>query len=238
VFLPSVPEGFEVRSTVLGIDGPGDYLSDEFLRCIRAKLDLVVRSVEENLGDIIVWCDVNIRFFDLSPSALAAELESSASDVLFQRESPRMDDVNTGFFVCRCTPAALDFFTTVRSELESHPNENEQIVVNRLLFKEKWEMWNGKCESVGSARIACSIKNSKFGIRNGETHRGHECGKWEIRNRETRERKAEFTDFLGLPSPPFLRPHARMATATSSGDLPRELHKRPGRGRAKARAVP
>ena len=104
VFLPSVPEGFEVRSTVLGIDGPGDYLSDEFLRCIRAKLDLVVRSVEENLGDIIVWSDVDIRFFDLSPSALAAELESSACDVLFQRESPRMDDVNTGFFVCRCTP--------------------------------------------------------------------------------------------------------------------------------------
>ena len=119
-----------MRSTVLGIDGPGDYLSDEFLRCIRAKLDLVVRSVEENLGDIIVWCDVNIRFFDLSPSALAAELESSASDVLFQRESPRMDDVNTGFFVCRCTPAVLEFFTAVRSELESHPEENEQMVVN------------------------------------------------------------------------------------------------------------
>ena len=37
VFLPSVPEGFEVRSTVLGIDGPGDFLSDEFLRCTRAK---------------------------------------------------------------------------------------------------------------------------------------------------------------------------------------------------------
>ena len=71
VFLPSVPEGFEVRSTVLGIDGPGDYLSDEFLRCIRAKLDLVVRSVEGNLGDIIVWSDVDIRvlsrFFPLDP---------------------------------------------------------------------------------------------------------------------------------------------------------------------------
>jgi hypothetical protein len=135
VFLPSVPQGFAVRSTVLGIDGPGDYLSDEFFRCIRAKLDLVVRSVEENSGDIIVWSDVDIRFFDLSPSALTAELESSACDVLFQRESPRMNDVNTGFFVCRCTTAVLEFFKTVRSELESHPEENEQMVVNRLLKK-------------------------------------------------------------------------------------------------------
>jgi hypothetical protein len=60
VFLPSAPKGFEVCSTALGIGGPGDYLSDEFLRCIRVKLDLVIRSVEENLGDAIVWCDVDI----------------------------------------------------------------------------------------------------------------------------------------------------------------------------------
>ena len=134
MFLPSVPEGFDVRSTVLGIDGPGDYLSDEFLRCIRAKLDLVGRSVSENPGDVIVWSDVDIRFFDLTPSALAAGLETSACDILFQRESPRMKDVNTGFFVCRCTPAAADFFQTVRAELESRLKENEQMVVNRLLL--------------------------------------------------------------------------------------------------------
>jgi hypothetical protein len=170
VFLPSVPEGFEVRSTILGIDGPGDYLSDEFLRCIRAKLDLVVRSVEENLGDIIVWCDVNIRFFDLSPSALAAELESSASDVLFQRESPRMDDVNTGFFVCRCTPAALDFFTTVRSELESHPNENEQMVVNRLILNKEFGIRNSEFE-MEKPIAGTSAANGKFGIEKPENEK-------------------------------------------------------------------
>jgi hypothetical protein len=136
VFLPSVPEGFEVRPSALGIEGPGDYLSDEFLRCIRAKLDLVVRSVAENPGDIIVWSDVDIRFFRLASGALTAELEASECDILFQRESPRMDDVNTGFFVCRCTPAVLEFFTAVRSELASHREGNEQMAVNRLLLKE------------------------------------------------------------------------------------------------------
>ncbi len=152
VFLPSVPEGFEVCSTILGIDGPGDYLSDEFLRCIRAKLDLVIRSVEENLGDIIVWCDVDIRFFDLSPSALAAELESSACDVLFQRESPRMDDVNTGFFVCRCTTAVLEFFKTVRSELESHPEEKgssaKSVLIPFLTYRSDCQ-WLGRLRRVG-----------------------------------------------------------------------------------------
>ena len=135
IFLPSVPAGFEVRATEIGIEGAGDFLSDEFLRCIRAKIDLVVRSVAENLGAVIVWSDVDIKVFNLSPSALAAELESSACEILFQRESSRIGDVNTGFFICRCTPAMGTFFRAVRAELESHPEENEQMAVNGLLLK-------------------------------------------------------------------------------------------------------
>lgn len=133
VFVPSVPEGFEVRATQVGIDGPGDYLSGEFLRCIRAKLDLVVASIEENQGQVIVWSDVDVRFFDLTPDRLGVQALSSSRDILFQRESPRMPDVNTGFFVCHCTPAVLEFFRAVRAELDRHPEENEQMVVNRLL---------------------------------------------------------------------------------------------------------
>lgn len=159
VFRPSVPEGFEVRPTLIGIEGPGDYLSDEFLRCIRAKLDLVVRSIAENPGKVIVWSDVDIQFFDASPSELTAELESSEYDVLFQRESPRLNDVNTGFFVCRCIPAVLVFFRTVRSELDQHREENEQMVVNRLIFNNELETWNSK---LGTLKPKSSTQNSQI----------------------------------------------------------------------------
>ncbi|MFZ4773881.1 MAG: putative nucleotide-diphospho-sugar transferase [Terrimicrobiaceae bacterium] len=134
VFLPSVPAGFEVRASVIGIEGRGDYLSDEFLQCIRAKLDLVVTSIEENLGQEIVWSDVDIRFFDVTPDGLGVQLLSADCDILFQRESPRMLDVNTGFFVCHCTQPVLDFFRTIRTELDLYPEENEQMVVNRLIL--------------------------------------------------------------------------------------------------------
>jgi hypothetical protein len=157
VFLPSVPSGFDVQASLVEISGPGDYLTKEFLRCIRAKLDLVVRSVEENPGKVIVWSDVDIRFFVLTPDVLVAELEASACDILFQRESHRLPDVNTGFFVCRCTPAVEGFFTAVCAELESHPEENEQMVVNRLL--------NGKCEI---RNLECGMQYGKFGMGNFE----------------------------------------------------------------------
>lgn len=133
IFLPSIPAGFEVRASRLEIDGPGDFLSAEFLSWIRKKIDLVVQSIEENPGKVIVWSDVDIRFFDLTPDLLGVEMLSSDCELLFQRESPQISDVNTGFFVCRCTPVVLDFFRAVRAELDLHPEENEQMVVNRLL---------------------------------------------------------------------------------------------------------
>ena len=144
VFLPSVPSGFDVRSTALSIGGPGDYLSAEFLECIRKKIDLVLGSIEENRGDVILWSDVDIRFFQLVPEDLERAVESSGKKILFQRESPRMDDVNTGFFVCRCVTPVLDFFQAVRTELDHFPAENEQMVVNRLLQNEECKMENAE----------------------------------------------------------------------------------------------
>jgi len=99
-------------------------------------VDLMVRSIAENPGNVIAWSDVDIRIFDLTPESLAAELDALQCDILFQRESPRMEDVNTGFFVCRCTPSVVHFFQLVLSELELRPEENEQMVVNRLLLQD------------------------------------------------------------------------------------------------------
>lgn len=126
-----------MKSEVFDESGAGDYLSPEFLRCIRKKMDLVVRSIAENPGKIIGWSDVDIRIFELTPERLISEVEASQNDILFQRESPCLPDINAGFFVCRCTPAIQDFFQNVRSELSLHPDENEQMVINRLLQNRK-----------------------------------------------------------------------------------------------------
>ena len=50
-FLPSVPVGMEVVAEPLPIAGEGNYLSEEFLRCIRAKMERVVRAFTHAAGD-------------------------------------------------------------------------------------------------------------------------------------------------------------------------------------------
>src|SRR4051812_19412588 len=74
-FLPTVPGGFTVTSSLLEIEGAGDYLSAEFLRCISGKIELVLKSIKDNWGDVIVWSDIDIQFFNLQPALLLAQLD-------------------------------------------------------------------------------------------------------------------------------------------------------------------
>ena len=131
-FRPSVPPGFDLRPLPLPGAGPGDFLSPEFLECIRRKLDGIGRSLREAPGDLMVWSDVDVVCFDLAPDRLAALAEGH--DLLFQRETRRFLDVNAGFLVIRSNPRTIAFFDRVARQLAAHPEENEQRTINRLLF--------------------------------------------------------------------------------------------------------
>ena len=133
IFAPSVPKGFEVHPTPIEETGNGDFLSPEFLRCIRRKLDLIRDSLKNHEGQILVWSDVDIRFVNLTPVTLLADFESAKSDIAFQRESPRLTDVNTGFFVCLANHAVRELFDQVQSHLHENPAINEQMAMNHLL---------------------------------------------------------------------------------------------------------
>jgi len=138
-FLPSIPETFSVHAESIELAGPGDFLSPEFLHCINQKISLIIESLRTNLGDVIVWTDIDIRVFSLSPSKLVSEL--GKHDIAFQREGKEGQYVNTGFFVCRANQRVIDFFRRVSAALHDDPQVNEQIVVNRLLDDQSALSW-------------------------------------------------------------------------------------------------
>jgi nucleotide-diphospho-sugar transferase len=138
-FLPSIPETFSVHAESIELAGPGDFLSPEFLRCINRKMELVLESLHTNRGEVIVWADIDIRFFSLAPDDLRVEL--GEHDIAFQREGKKGQYVNTGFFVCRANQRLIDFFRRVSAALHDDPHVNEQIVVNRLLDDQSELSW-------------------------------------------------------------------------------------------------
>ena len=134
-FAPTIPVGVELVAERLEIDGSGDFLSPEFLRCIREKIRRIRMSIARNPGEIIVWSDVDIAFCGDPVAEVAAAFRASPGrDVLFQREARSMPDVNTGFFGVRCGPEPAAFFERVEERLAAEPGKNEQAVVNDLLL--------------------------------------------------------------------------------------------------------
>ena len=130
-FEPSLPNTFEIQRSLLEIHGSGDFRTPEFLRCICSKVDLILESLQQNAGEIVVWSDVDIRFFDITPEILTACL--GEHDIVFQREGHKDTDINCGFFVCRCTNRLSKFFEMVKEGLLQDPVANDQMIINRLL---------------------------------------------------------------------------------------------------------
>jgi len=130
-FKPTIPNSFELQTAIIELEGAGDFLSPEFIRCICRKIELIMESVRANSGGAIIWSDIDIQFFDITPEALLSQLGDH--DIAFQPEGPRVKHVNTGFFICRCNDRVLRFFEKVRDGLQASPGMNEQYIINLLL---------------------------------------------------------------------------------------------------------
>lgn len=133
-FLPSVPDGFEVIATPLQISGAGDFLSEEFLRCIRAKIALMVESIQSNRGSWILWSDVDILLNQGTQEALNHIIRDAGNrDIFFQSETRAKGEVNTGFILIRCGDLTETFFRNVGIRLDLETTKNEQTVENEML---------------------------------------------------------------------------------------------------------
>ena len=124
----TLPAAFESHPNVLDIEGAGDFKSAGFLNTIRAKIGLIVDSLELCSGSTIVWSDVDIVFFDKAGDLLDQVVADAPDcDVFFQKEfSGNRTDVNTGFMVIRCNDRSRDFFSRLLANEDLGAGKNEQ----------------------------------------------------------------------------------------------------------------
>ena len=81
-FLSTILAGFTVQSELIEMFGEGHYDSPQFVPCVVKKVDLILRSLCENVGSVIIWSDVDIRFYRLTPDIATTELGDR--DIVFQ----------------------------------------------------------------------------------------------------------------------------------------------------------
>jgi hypothetical protein len=131
-FLPTIPLGFTLQSEVIEMFGEGHYNSIQFVPCVVKKVELILQSLHEHADSVIIWADVDIQFYRLTPDIAMAELGDR--DIAFQAAGVPANEINSGFFICRCNDRVIKFFEKVRHGLANeYAGELEEVVINKLL---------------------------------------------------------------------------------------------------------
>lgn len=134
-FRPTLSPEFDLQVVRADTGGPGDFLAPDWSQAMVEKGRATCESLEQNRGDIIVWSDVDLQFFNLRPADLQELLVQSGCDILFQPEWRDRDEINGGFFVCRCTDAVIALFAAVFQDMQRLAEPRNQPAINARLQK-------------------------------------------------------------------------------------------------------
>ncbi len=141
-FLPSLDQNaFELNALDLEQEGKGEFLADDFKRCILYKVDQIITSIKKHDGKIIVWSDVDIQFFGLTAAKMLDPFKNEKLLFAIQRLARGRNDACGGFYALRCNQQTLMFFEQVLQTTIHETNGNEQDAINLLLQRQDAPAW-------------------------------------------------------------------------------------------------
>lgn len=139
-FVPSLTPNLELINHTINLQGQGDYLSEEWLECINHKVHLILRSIQANPGEIIIWSDVDIIFFADPEPEIQKIFQDPRISIAMQHESKHNPYINGGFLVIRSNKESEAFYQKLLELLPKFfPEEHEQDVMNKMLHSPEYK---------------------------------------------------------------------------------------------------
>jgi len=139
-FLKSLQDDWELNILQVEISEKkyGDFSTPGFKDAVKKKTELILNSIKDNFGEVIIWSDLDIQFFDKCSDTIENSIKEK--DVVFQSEFGDSREVNVGFMAIRCNQKILEFWQAVLKRVNSpewnQPAVNDQSIINDLLRKE------------------------------------------------------------------------------------------------------
>jgi hypothetical protein len=132
-FLPSIQDDFEVICEFCEQTcESAKFMSDGWTKTTMRKVDLIIRAIKENWGEIFIFSDVDIQFFAPIQGYILKLMEGK--DIIMQRNNP--DGVLcTGFFACRANEKTLKLWQDVKKIMQKKKLNSDQISLNQCIRK-------------------------------------------------------------------------------------------------------
>lgn len=132
-FLPSIQDDFEIilefgEQTCASARFMNEGWTDTTLR----KVELIIKAIEENWGEIFIFSDVDIQFFAPIQEIILTLMEGK--DIIMQRNNPE-GVLCTGFFACRGNEKTLRLWKDVKKMMQKNKLTSDQISFNRCIKK-------------------------------------------------------------------------------------------------------
>ena len=100
-------------------------------KLIDFRLDKQIFTINQNMGKIIIWSDVDLVFLQKVSLHILNALNNA--DICGIQEQAGTTKINGGFVAMRCTPQVLELYKTVRDTPKDKFHLYEQDLINQLL---------------------------------------------------------------------------------------------------------
>lgn len=145
IFSKSLKDNFDVEYVLFDFDADKGKTGGGYNIWI-FKTKLIIDLIRENLGEIIVFSDIDIQFFKKTEPIIRECLQNN--DIVFQRENG-LTKVNIGFIGLNCNSKVLGFWEEVLKIILEKKMWDQQVVNDLLLAENKlnWDyfpvsIWN------------------------------------------------------------------------------------------------
>ena len=132
-FLPSMQDDYEI---ILECHEQkcwsGKFLKKGWLATMLKKVDLIIRGIQENCGEIFIHSDVDIQFFAPTKELILHAMQNK--DIVIQRNAPDRwrNPLCAGFFACRGNEKTLKLWQMIRQFMIT-TGKNDQDGLNYFL---------------------------------------------------------------------------------------------------------
>ena len=134
IFQKSLKDDWEIILTDWDKTGEdGNWGTQSFGTLMRKKVNYMIEVVEKNIGNIIIFSDIDIQFFKKCNRLIEKSIENN--DILFQSENWPEKRINAGFIVIRCNEKTIEFFREVSKVEFEKLRYFEQSAMSEILEK-------------------------------------------------------------------------------------------------------
>jgi hypothetical protein len=130
-FLPSIQDDFDI--IIENVDqtcSSAQFMNKGWTKTTIQKVNLIIRAIHENWGEIFIFSDVDIQFFAPIKKIIIDLMKDN--DLIMQKNCP--DGVLcTGFFACIGNERTLALWTAVKSTMIKNKSQSDQISFNQCI---------------------------------------------------------------------------------------------------------